>query len=360
MPTSLRPYFVLPVLTALTAMMGAALPALAQAQSSTPGMPSLAMEEFMVPSTDAGIQIYVRNKRPAEMSQFRAERTVLFVHGATYPAHAAFDLRLDGQSWMDFIAARGFDVYLLDLRGYGKSTRPAAMDRPAAESAPLTRGETAVKDIGSAVDFILKRRSIQKVNLIGWSWGTSLMATYTTQNPDKVNRLALYAPQWIRTTPSPVTAGAGPLGAYRVVTRDQALGRWLNGVPEDKKATLIPPGWFDAWADATFASDPWGKTQNPPALRAPNGVIQDSNEFWAAGKAYYDPTKIAVPTLIVHGEWDRDTPPYMAQALFPLLVNAPTKRYVALGEATHTVIMEKNRMELFRAVQSLLEEESRS
>ncbi len=103
-----------------------------------------------------------------------------------------------------------------------------------------------------------------------------------------------------------------------------------------------------------------GPIEVGPALRAPNGVIQDSNEFWVAGKPYYDPNKIVVPTLIVHGEWDRDTPPYMAQTLFPLLVNAPTKRYVALGEATHTVIMEKNRMELFRAVQSFLEEESRS
>ncbi len=349
MPQRLRSYFALPFLAALT------VPAPAAAQT-----PVIAMEEFMVPSRDAGIQIYVRNKRPADMTQFRTERTVLFVHGATYPAHAAFDLKLDGQSWMDYIAARGFDVYLLDLRGYGKSTRPAEMDRPASESAPLTRGETAVKDIGSAVDFIRQRRNLQQITLIGWSWGTSLMATYTTQNPDKVSRLALYAPQWIRTTPSPVTAGAGPLGAYRVVTRDQALGRWLNGVPEDKKATLIPPGWFDAWADATFASDPWGQKQNPPALHAPNGVIQDSNEFWVAGKPYYDPNKIVVPTLIVHGEWDRDTPPYLAQTLFPLLVNAPTKRYVALGEATHTVIMEKNRMELFRAVQSFLEEESRS
>jgi hypothetical protein len=88
MPARLRPYFVLPVLAALT------VPDLAQAQSSAQA--AVTMEEFMVPSRDAGIQIYVRNKRPADMMQFRAERTVLFVHGATYPAHAAFDLRLDG------------------------------------------------------------------------------------------------------------------------------------------------------------------------------------------------------------------------------------------------------------------------
>jgi hypothetical protein len=78
--------------------------------------PKLIMEEIMVPS-EPGIEIYVRNKRPADMTAFRPERMVIFVHGATYPAHAAFDLRLDGQSWMDYIAARRYDVYLLDLRG---------------------------------------------------------------------------------------------------------------------------------------------------------------------------------------------------------------------------------------------------
>ena len=156
--------------------------------------PKLAVEEMMVPSSDAGIEIYVRNKRPADMASFRPERTVLYVHGATYPASTAFDLQLDGMSWMDYIAARGYHVYLLDLRGYGKSTRPKEMsDKPEA-NAPLVRGETAVKDIGSVVDFILKRRNISKLNLLGWSWGTTLMATYTTQNAAKVERLVLYAP----------------------------------------------------------------------------------------------------------------------------------------------------------------------
>ena len=85
----------------------------------------------MVPSADPGIEIYVRNKRPADMTAFRPERTVLYVHGATYPASTAFDLALDGLSWMDYIAARGYDVYLLDVRGYGKSTRPQEMARGA-------------------------------------------------------------------------------------------------------------------------------------------------------------------------------------------------------------------------------------
>jgi pimeloyl-ACP methyl ester carboxylesterase len=227
------------------------------------------------------------------------------------------------------------------------------------DNGPIVQGVTAVKDIGTAVDFILQKRNIPRLNLLGWSWGTTLMATYTTQNANKVERLVLYAPQWIRQTPSLVQV-SGKLGAYRMVNRDQSKERWYTGVPEDKKATLVPAGWFDAWADATFATDSVGAQMSPPVLRAPNGVVQDGLDFWAAGKSYYDPARITVPTLLIHAEWDRDTPPYMAQTLFPLLVNSPGKRYVALAEGTHSIIMEKNRMMLFEAVQAFLDEAKRS
>ncbi len=339
-------------------MIAAAMAAMTSAASAQTA--KLTTEEFMVQSSDPAVKIYVRNKRPAGMNTFRPDRTVLYVHGATYPSSTAFDLPLGGMSWMDYIAQRGYDVYLLDLRGYGKSDRPKEMsDKPEANG-PIVRGDTAVKDIGAAVDFILQRRNIPRLNLLGWSWGTTLMATYTTQNPTKVQRLVLYAPVWIRTTASLVQTGPGPLAAYRMVRRDQALGRWMTGVPEDKKATLIPAGWFDQWADATWATDQEGAKMNPPVLRAPNGVVQDTADFFGAGKAYYDPSKIVVPALLVGAEWDRDAPPYMGQTLFPLLVNSPGKRYVQLAEGTHTIVMEKNRLKLFEAVQAFLDEQGGS
>jgi pimeloyl-ACP methyl ester carboxylesterase len=330
------------------------------AKPATAQSPKIVVEETTVPASDPGIAIFVRNKHPAEMNSFRPERTLLFVHGATYPASAAFDLALDGMSWMDYIAARGYDVYLLDLRGYGRSTRPKEMSESPEANAPIVRGDIAIKDIGAVVDFILKRRNIARLNLLGWSWGTTLMATYTTSHADKVERLMLYAPVWIRETPSLVQTGPGPLGAYRTVTRELAKQRWYTGVPEDKKATLIPAGWFDAWADATWATDPEGAKANPPVIRAPNGVVADGQDFFGAGKPYYDPSKITVPTLLVDAEWDHDAPPYMAQTLFPLLVNSPAKRYVELAEGTHTIMMEKNRLKLFETVQAFLDESNRS
>ena len=345
-------------MTYLTIIAAAVIAMTAAARADT----RVVMEEIMVPSSDPGIEIYVRNKRPADMTSFRPERTLLYVHGSTYPSSTAFDLQLDGLSWMDYIAQRGYDVYLLDLRGYGKSTRPKEMSQPAEANGPIVRGETAVKDIGAVVDYILKRRNIGKLNLLGWSWGTTLMATYTTQNSAKVERLVLYAPVWIRTTPSLVQAGAGPTPAYRMVRRDQALGRWMTGVPDDKKADLIPAGWFDKWADATWATDPEGAKMNPPVLRAPNGTVQDTLEFFGASppKAYYDPAKVTVPTLLIGAEWDRDAPPYMGQTLFPLLTHSPGKRLVQLAEGTHTIIMEKNRLKLFEAVQAFLDEQGKA
>lgn len=317
--------------------------------------PKIVMEEFMVPSSDAGIRLYVRNKHPQGVRKFAADKILLYVHGATYPSETAFDLRLNGLSWMDYIAQRGYDVYLVDLRGYGRSTRPPEMDHPAEHGEPIVRTATGVKDVGSAVEFILKRRGVQKISLLGWSWGTSLTGWYTAQNNDKVHKLVLYAPQWIRNAPAPTDSG-GKLGAYRSVSREAAKGRWLAGVPENKKADLIPAGWFEAWADATFATDPVGAKQTPPVLRAPNGVVADGREFWSAGKALYDPAQIRVPTFLAHAEWDADLPSYMLHAYFAKLANAPYKRYVEIGEGTHTVIMEKNRMQLFQAVQQFLDE----
>ena len=324
----------------------------------TGGSRALTMEEFMVPS-DPGIQVYLRNKRPTDMREFTSERTVLFVHGATYPAHTAFDLQLGGMSWMDYMAQRGYDVYLIDLRGYGRSTRPPQMAQDAKANPPFATTEDVMRDVDAAIEFIRKRRGISKVNLLSWSWGTAITQWYTANNPAKVNKLALFAPVWIRTTPSLVTTGAGPIPAYRTVEMSQAKTRWLTGVAADKQASLIPPGWFEAWSEATLKSDPEGSRRNPPVIRAPNGVVADGLRYWGNNNIPWDPAKITVPVLLVKGEWDVDTPASMAQALFPKLTGAPYKRYVEIGEGTHTLIMEKNRMALFETVQQFFDERYR-
>ena len=91
-------------------------------------------ETFMIPAADPGIQLHVRNKRIEGRETFSAERVVLFVHGATYPSETGFDIALPGGSWVENVARKGYDVYVVDVRGYGRSTRPAAMDAPPARA----------------------------------------------------------------------------------------------------------------------------------------------------------------------------------------------------------------------------------
>jgi pimeloyl-ACP methyl ester carboxylesterase len=289
------------------------------------------------------------------MKSFTSDRIVLFVHGSSYPAETSFDLPLDGLSWMDYIAQHGFDVYLLDVRGYGRSTRPPEMSQPPEKNPPIVRTATAVKDVDAVVDSILARRKVSKINLIGWSWGTRIMGSYTSQHNEKVNKLVLYAAGWVSSTPPLFASGTGPLGAYRTVTMSAAKTRWLTGVAEDKKAALIPAGWFEQWAAATQASDPEGAAQNPPVVRAPNGTVQDVREY-SKDKPPYDPALIKVPVLVINAEWDVDTPPEMNNVVFSKLVNAPYRRRILLSEGTHTIIMERNRMHLFHEVQLFLEE----
>src|SRR6516162_4375349 len=205
----------------------------------------LETENYLIPSSDRDISLYIRNKHPAGVASFSADKTLLFVHGATYPAETSFDLPLGGRSMMDYIAQHGYDVYLVDVRGYGGSTKPPEMDAPPGDNKPIVDTPTAARDVGAAVEHILQKRGVGKIDLMGWSWGTAIMGLYTTTHNDKVNRLVLYAPLWAFTTRPAIGGGEAPLGAYRTVSKDSARERWLNGVPEPKRVELIPDGWFE-------------------------------------------------------------------------------------------------------------------
>jgi predicted secreted protein len=60
--------------------------AAAAADNAATDSAKIVMQEFMVPSDEPGIQLYVRNKRPEGVEKFGPDKILLFVHGSTYPA----------------------------------------------------------------------------------------------------------------------------------------------------------------------------------------------------------------------------------------------------------------------------------
>ena len=310
---------------------------------------ALHVQDHMIDSGTPGIRLLVRNKRLQGKTAITGEKTVLFVHGSTLPSESSFDLQLGGKSWMDVLARDGYDAFFVDIRGYGGSDRPPEMDLAAMDNPPVVRTETAVADLAKAVEFICRHKNIERLNLIGWSWGTTIAGAYTADNNSTVAKLVLIAPQWLRTDSSTSDPG-GDLGAYRTITPDMALQRWQHGVPEGAWEALVPEAWQQAWVAGVFSSDPWGREQQPKKLRAPNGTVLDSREFWASGKPFYDPGQITRPVLLLHAEWDSDLPIEMAKAYFGKLTGTPYKQWLEIGEGTHSVILEKNRELVFAAV----------
>jgi hypothetical protein len=91
------PYRIWPWLAGMLTLV--AVTPLAQAAPSAceaSGSPERALvsESYRIASDTPGIELYVRNKRPAQAKGFPSERILLYVHGATYPSETAFDLPL--------------------------------------------------------------------------------------------------------------------------------------------------------------------------------------------------------------------------------------------------------------------------
>ena len=77
--------------------------------------------------------IYVREivrAGTALRNRSSANPVVLFVHGAGTPGAVGFDVAYADYSWMAYLARAGFDVFAMDMTGYGRSTRPPAMNDP--------------------------------------------------------------------------------------------------------------------------------------------------------------------------------------------------------------------------------------
>jgi hypothetical protein len=71
------------------------------------------------------VSLFVRERRGAPLGP-----VVLLVQGRSAAAVPAFDLAYADYSSMVDLAAAGFDVFAMDLQGYGSSSRPTVMDDP--------------------------------------------------------------------------------------------------------------------------------------------------------------------------------------------------------------------------------------
>jgi pimeloyl-ACP methyl ester carboxylesterase len=285
---------------------------------------------------------------------------VLLVHGATL-GHRLFDLPRPGYSLMDELVEAGRAVYAIDIRGYGASLGSAVMEAPATVNPPYAGTDVAVEDIAAAVDFISKRRGVAVVDLIGFSWGTITAARYAGTHPNKIARLALYAPlyreeniAWLERIgdPSDLRRLAPTYGAYRLITLFDLVRRWDDELPTRDSSLFREDGIPELVFESLASLDPLSTSRNPPAFRCPNGALADMVTTFN-GQPLYKAAKLTMPTLLLRGAEDATSTQSDARRLLADIAS-PLKDYRVISPGSHFLCIERNRAKLYEQLVEFL------
>ncbi len=338
--------------------------ALAQPTSGEDSQQILTVDHYVpnvsIAPTLAGqtVQLYVRERvKPATIQRGVPpdDRVVLFVHGAGTPAEVAFDVPYKDYSWMAYLAAAGFDVFSVDMTGYGRSTRPNVMNDvcnlsaeqqralgrvecKASHASQLTTIASDWDDIDAVVDYILQLRDTPRVSLVAWSLGGPRAGGYASRNPSKVAKLVLLAPAYRRESPQNPPQPSPAVGvAFNAQSHADFTANWDRQVG---CANQYEPGAAAAVWGEMLKSDPVGASWGQGVRRAPNTTV------WGFGKAAVE--RMRTPTLMVAGIHDKQVPPERVHDYFEDL-GAENKVLLDLGCSSHNAMWETQHLVLFRA-----------
>jgi pimeloyl-ACP methyl ester carboxylesterase len=286
-----------------------------QAQQSPESVKGITGREHYVLSN--GLKVYLWEKYQPDFSKTfkQTNKIVLLVHGATWTGRPDFDLQIRDYSLMDFLARNGYDVWAIDIHGYGKSEKTEK---------DWSDTESAAGDIRKAVDYIAKERGVEKISLLGWSWGTQTTGLYAMHHPEKIAKLILYAMAW-KGRPE-IKSAPVPKEQYRITNEAGARSDFIEGQYE---ADVV-----EKYVKEALAAVP----------KAPNGVRVD----FITKLPMLQPEQIKVPTLIIYPE--KDFLSTQAETLeFFSKLGTNYKNYVFLPGGGHAILLEKN-YQKFQAV----------
>jgi pimeloyl-ACP methyl ester carboxylesterase len=269
-----------------------------------------------------GLRIYLWEKHGAGSEDaFRISgKVALLVHGGTWSGRPDFDLQIRDYSLMDLLATNGYDVWAIDIHGYGHSDKT---------DKDWSGVQSAAADIDASVGYITKLRGVSKIDLLGWSAGTLRAGLYAMQHSERVAKLILYAPAWKGTAEyreqvrKKIENGGKPLEQYRINTEAAARSDFGEG-------ELAHDPQFEEDVVALYAKE---ALQTDP--QSPNAFIDYAN------LPILDPGRITVPTMIIFGEYDyfskeEDLLPFFSQ------LGTKDKQFILLPHAGHALILEKD------------------
>ena len=285
--------------------------ALAEPAGLPPGRPHFAERD------GHRIHLWERAPRDPELAT-STERVLLLVHGGTWSSRPGFDL--PGASAMQALADSGWNCFGVDLLGYGDSDEP-----PQGE---MGRASEAAKDLEAAIDFIRSEQGVQRVALLGWSFGSLVAGRVASQSPEKVSGLVLYGTR------------------YQPLEFELEIPKGHSRVNDDAAARIdftelhADPDLVDRFAELALETDP----------ESPNGVfVSYQNEL-----PILEPATLRSPTLVLVGEVEAQSALPDLTHLFEDLAPAD-KRLIVIPGGGHAVHLESGRERWHAAVLEFLE-----
>jgi pimeloyl-ACP methyl ester carboxylesterase len=293
---------------------GALLPSLAAAQA---GPKPVGTEHYTTKKTpDGDVRLFIWRKKPVNVSK----GAILWVHGSSVQSVPVFDLQIPGKpeySVMDWFSRLGYDNWCFDCEGYGKSDKKRNINADVA---------TGADDIAAVMEYI-GRQGVQKAMLYGSSSGALRAGMYAQRHPERVARIALDALTYTGEGSPTLKNRAKGLPKYKASNRrpiDRAMVRSI--FTRDGQGEAADPAVVEAFADAVLALDD----------SMPTGTYVDMTQ----NLPLIDPAKIAVPTLIIRGQWD-GIATYQDVADFFGRIPHPDKQ-LAILPAAHSSMRSKN------------------
>jgi pimeloyl-ACP methyl ester carboxylesterase len=246
---------------------------------------------------------------------------VLFVHGSSMASQPTFDLTVPGRpdsSVMDWFARRGFACWCVDMEGYGRS------DKKRDISCDIANG---ADDLAAATDYIAKTRGTENFLTYGISSGALRAALFAQQHPHRVSRLALDAFVWTGAGSPTLAQRRKKLPEFLKARRRPIDRAFVYSIFERDHPDCAEKRVVDAFADAILALDD----------SMPNGTYIDM----CSKLPVVDPEKIAVPTVILRGQFDGIAGMDDLIEFFRRLPN-PDKQFSVMAGISHASFQQKN------------------
>ena len=256
-------------------------------------------------------------EKPALTEEVRG--TVLFIHGSSMASQPTFDLRVDGvpeASVMDWFAARGFDTWCFDCRGYGRSHKEGVL-------ATIAEGAA---DAAAASDYIMARGSCP-VSVYGISSGALRAALFAQNHPERVKHVALDAMVWTGEGSPTLEQRRRKLEEWRGTTRRPIDRAFLMSIFNRDHPGTVDDRFVDPFVEQVLALDD----------SVPNGTYIDM----CANLPVVDPERIVCPALIIRGQYDGIAGIDDLLAFFKRLPNH-NKQFTVVPGIAHASFTQKN------------------